>query len=192
MGIRHLKQMNQALLGKWLWRIGYGTDGLWRQVLDRKYSPPRWGWDVQDATAKTSAICKGILSVKRLPMENIKYKIGSGESILFYKDQCTGDRSLGTQFPDLFNCAKDKEAKVKAYMARISNQVVWSPTLRRNLKDNEESQFISLLNLLNGMFILENGEGRKVLEFGLPQKMGPSLFLLSSRLSLTNQERGVR
>ena len=30
LGIRLLKKMNQALLGKWLWRIGDGSQGLWR------------------------------------------------------------------------------------------------------------------------------------------------------------------
>lgn len=30
LGIRPLKKMNQALLGKWLWMIGDGSQGLWR------------------------------------------------------------------------------------------------------------------------------------------------------------------
>eukprot|EP00268_Persea_americana_P005238 TRINITY_DN11759_c0_g1_i1.p1 TRINITY_DN11759_c0_g1~~TRINITY_DN11759_c0_g1_i1.p1 ORF type:complete len:192 (+),score=29.59 TRINITY_DN11759_c0_g1_i1:2619-3194(+) len=93
-------------------------------------------------------------------MENIKYKIGSGEMILFWKDWWVGDRTLGAQFPGPFNCAKDMEAEVKAYMARIGDQVVWSPTLRRNLKDNKESQVILLLN---GMFNPKNGEDERVL-----------------------------
>ena len=76
LGIRPLKKMNQALLGKWLWRMGDGMDGLWREVLDRKYSLPRRGWDIQEAPTKSSAIWKGILSVKSLLKENIKFQIG--------------------------------------------------------------------------------------------------------------------
>ena len=31
--------------------------------------------------------------------------------------------------------------------------MVWDPTFRRNLKDNEEFQFIALLNSLNSLII---------------------------------------
>ena len=40
--------------------------------------------------------------------------------------------------------------------------MVWSLIIRRNLKDHEESQFISLLNLLNGVFIPNMGEDTRV------------------------------
>ena len=113
LGIRRLRQRNQALLGKWLWSIGGGTDGLWRQVLEKKYGLPRNGWDLLDLPNKSSTIWRGILSVKKLLMDNIKYQSGTGERILFWKDQWVGDRTLAVQFPDLFNCAMNKDAKVK-------------------------------------------------------------------------------
>ena len=94
LGIRHLRQMNQSLLGMWLWRIGEGSDGLWRQVLDWKYSVPRNGWELQDAHKKSSAIWRGFLSVKKPFMENIKYQAGSGKMIIFWKDRWVGDRTL--------------------------------------------------------------------------------------------------
>ena len=58
----------------------------------------------------------------------------------------------------MFNCAVDKEAMVKAYMATVGGHVVWCPILRRNLRDHEESQFLSLLNLLKGLHMVERGE----------------------------------
>ena len=75
LGVRPIKKMNQALLGKWLWRIRDGSQGLWRQVLERKYNLLRHGWDAQDSPWNSSAIWKGILSVKRLFMKNIRYQI---------------------------------------------------------------------------------------------------------------------
>ena len=127
-------------------------------MLERKYNLPRHGWDIQDPPWNSSAIWKGILSVKRLFMENIRYQIGSGERILFWKDRWVGERALCAQFLDLFRCAQDKEATVSSYMSTIGGQMVWSTTFRRNLKDNKESQFIDLLNSLNS-FTIQNSRG---------------------------------
>lgn len=96
--------------------------------MERKYRLSRNGWDVQDASNKSSTIRKGIISVKRLFMENIKYHIGLGERIIFWIDRWVGDRSLATQFPDLFKCVVDKEANVNAYTSRVGRHVVWNPT----------------------------------------------------------------
>ena len=81
----------------------------------------------------------------------------SGERVLFRQDRWVGDRTLAAQFSDMFNCAVDKEAKVKANMATAGGQVVWCPFLRRNLKDHEESQFLSLHNILKGLHMVERG-----------------------------------
>ena len=35
-----IRQFNIALLGKWIWRLGYEKQGLWKEVLDSKYG----GW----------------------------------------------------------------------------------------------------------------------------------------------------
>lgn len=45
-GVRPLKSINQALLGKWLWRNGEGGDSLWRQLLVAKYNVLRDGRDI--------------------------------------------------------------------------------------------------------------------------------------------------
>ena len=154
--------------------------------MDSKYRHSRDEWDVQDAPQKSTAMWRGILSVKRLLMVNIKYQVGSGERILFWKDRWVGDSTLGAQFPNLFNCAMDKEAKVKSYMSRAGGQVVWSPTLRRNLKDLEESKFISLLNLLNGMFILDRGEDARVWTASKDGSFSVSSFFWA----ISNKSRG--
>lgn len=37
LGVRHVKEFNLALLGKWCWRSRSDEDGLWLKVLARKY-----------------------------------------------------------------------------------------------------------------------------------------------------------
>ena len=51
--------------------------------MNRKYSLPRSGWEVKEAHNKAYAIWRGILSVKKIFLENIKYKVGSGVNIKY-------------------------------------------------------------------------------------------------------------
>lgn len=81
-----LKSINNALLGKWLWRIGHDSEGLWRQVLLAKYPVERDGWDIHTAVSRQSAFWKGICSVKDDFMRNIRFKVGKGDSISFWRD----------------------------------------------------------------------------------------------------------
>ena len=65
LGIKSSRQMNQALLGKWLWRLGDMAEGLWRHVVMEKYGNQGGGWEVNDINYKHSAIWKRIVSTKR-------------------------------------------------------------------------------------------------------------------------------
>ena len=64
-------------------------------------------------------------------MENIR----SGEKVLFWHDRWLGEWPLARQFPDIFNCDLNKEARVHCYLSSYGEHKVWSPILRRNLKD---------------------------------------------------------
>jgi len=81
----------------------------------------------------------------------------------------------------------DKEALDISYMTRVGGQLVWSPILRRNLKEREVDQLISLLNLLKGVHIRDRGEDARMWS---ASKDG--LFLVSSffsALSIKLRER---
>lgn len=92
-------------------------------------------------------------------MQNIRYQVCLGEMILFWQDTWVGDGHLASEFPDLFNCTLEKEAKVKSYSKQsgIRGQLIWCPLFRRNLREHE-SQFMSLLNLLRDIQIPVDGE----------------------------------
>lgn len=64
LGIRFFKEVNEALLAKWLSRLGDGSISLWKQVLFSKYNISRDGWIVREAAPCHSGSWKGILSVK--------------------------------------------------------------------------------------------------------------------------------
>ena len=40
LGIIDLRNFNLALLGKWIWRLGTDSGGLWKEIIDSKYG----GW----------------------------------------------------------------------------------------------------------------------------------------------------
>lgn len=94
---------------------------------------------------RCSGIWKGIISVKEVTLDEVRYRVGSGERILFWLDRWLGDRPL------VFNCARDKEAKLQDYLERRGGQVVWGPTLRRNLTETEERQLVDLLRFLQNV-----------------------------------------
>lgn len=75
---------------------------------------------------------------------NIPFSVGSGDKIPFWLDTWVGDGPLAYQFPDLFNCAKDQQAKVATYSDRNGTQVQWAPIFRRKLSVEEEMQLFSL------------------------------------------------
>lgn len=62
LGFKAFKSMNQALLDKWLWRIGERGDSLWKQVLVAKYKVLRDGWEIQNPNYQSSNLWKGIVS----------------------------------------------------------------------------------------------------------------------------------
>ena len=125
-----------------------------------KYSNQRDGWEAKDNTSKFSPMWKGIISIKEKFAQNIKYQVRSGEKILFWKDIWIGEWPLEKKFPDLFKCALEKEAKVKCYSEKGNNgEVIWCPIFKRNLRDIEERQFLSLINLRREMNIPEEGGG---------------------------------
>lgn len=153
LGIRPMRLMNNALLGKWLWRIENDTDSLWNRIITAKYGVKRDGCDIYGPPNQCSCLWKGITSIKTTFSDSIKYRVGSGNKILFRLDTLVGERSLADQFPDLYRCARDPQAKVGDYMERSSNQVFWGPIFRRNLIEFEERNFFSLLEILNQTLI---------------------------------------
>ena len=48
LGLRHLEGLNQALLGKWLWRFSFERECLWRKVIFGKFGEVEGGWTTRE------------------------------------------------------------------------------------------------------------------------------------------------
>lgn len=92
----------------------------------------------------------------------IKFSVGSGDKILFWLDTKVGERPLAVEFPSLFLCASDQQAKVSNYMSRYGDQTQWGPILRRNLTEEGENELRSFLLILSQVFIPKVGENSRV------------------------------
>eukprot|EP00268_Persea_americana_P068371 TRINITY_DN9519_c0_g1_i11.p1 TRINITY_DN9519_c0_g1~~TRINITY_DN9519_c0_g1_i11.p1 ORF type:complete len:140 (+),score=16.18 TRINITY_DN9519_c0_g1_i11:470-889(+) len=78
LGLRPLRNMNQALLGRWLGRLGEESDGLWRSILIAKYRVRRNGWDTSPPSQGCSTLWKGICSAKVDFDQSIRFDVGNG------------------------------------------------------------------------------------------------------------------
>lgn len=56
LGSHSIEKANKDLLGKWLWRVGEPSQGLWRQLLLRKYNLDNVGWRMAGSDNKASGI----------------------------------------------------------------------------------------------------------------------------------------
>lgn len=78
-----MKETNLALLGRWSWRIGDGSEALWKQLIVSNFGIPRDGWEVRDQMPRYSTIWKGNLASKEMFFKNIRYRVGEGDSLFF-------------------------------------------------------------------------------------------------------------
>ena len=59
----------------------------------------------------------------------IRYHAGFGEDIFFWQEVWVGYTSLAVLFPDLYRCARNPQAKVKDYMDRDADRILWVQSL---------------------------------------------------------------
>ncbi|XP_019418431.1 PREDICTED: uncharacterized protein LOC109329217 [Lupinus angustifolius] len=114
LGIKDLSQFNDALLGKWKWRILVDSDALWVKVIDSKYGTN----GVFNSSPSASRWWRDLVKIGTNDdgpdwMEaNLWKEIGDGFHTCFWKDIWFGNQTLKDIFPRLFLLALDKDALV--------------------------------------------------------------------------------
>lgn len=83
LGLRSLKETNQALVLKTIWKVAVGTDAQWVHVLKAKYYPRGAFWSIQ-RRGRCSKLWKQIMVLRPVMAVNIAWKIGNGETIPLY------------------------------------------------------------------------------------------------------------
>ena len=143
LGILDLRVFNTTLLGKWIWRLGSDKGGMWKEILDSKYG----GWrSLREGVniGRTSLWWKDLMEVwwsegwGRNFEDAFKWKIGNGDSVLFWEDCWAGNGVVKRVYPRLFSLSSYKDAKVVELGKWINGSWEWQLTWRRSLFEWEK------------------------------------------------------
>ncbi|VVA23746.1 PREDICTED: ribonuclease H At1g65750, partial [Prunus dulcis] len=87
LGVKKAAWMNQALLAKSGWRLLQNDQGLWAKVLRAKYLKNCDMLSVNEHQFRSCSSCwRGVLFGAKLLPSGVKWRVGSGDSILFWTD----------------------------------------------------------------------------------------------------------
>lgn len=95
-------------------------------------------------------------------IKSIAYEVGKGDMIAFWEDVWCGDRLLKFMFPDIYQLAENRLARVVDCMEPSFDKVFWCPTLRRDVFDWELPFSFSLLERLSNVAISVDHLDQKV------------------------------
>jgi len=126
LGMVAIRRFDTALLGKWIWWLGYEKKGLSKEVLDSKYG----GW--RDLRVQRNCISKSlwwrdlkeVLSLegrKDKFEDNFKWEVGNGREIRLWKDKWAGNTTIKDNFPRLFSICSNKESSLWQAWERTKN-----------------------------------------------------------------------
>ncbi|XP_020271874.1 uncharacterized protein LOC109847041 [Asparagus officinalis] len=130
LGVKDINLFNDSLLSKWLWkyldknsstglfiRKLYGIEGSLLQ--SRKYN------------ASNSHFWNAVLSFKDAFLHNVKWSIGSGDNVRFWKDKWIGYNTLASIFPESYRLALSSNVSVKSQGNFYDNKWQWHLLMRR-------------------------------------------------------------
>ncbi|PON37474.1 hypothetical protein PanWU01x14_320050 [Parasponia andersonii] len=98
LGIGKIRDINEALLMKWLRRFPNETSSLWHKVIKSKYGLSSNQWDAGVVGRVTF----------RSPWKAISALYGRGSGIRFWKDVWVGDSTLEEDFRSLYGLSSLK------------------------------------------------------------------------------------
>ncbi len=117
LGIKNHAVLNQALLGKWLWRFVVKHDTLWKQVVVTKYGYETGSWCPGIVNGPYGmSLWKHIRQGWERFSPHLKFGLGCGSYIHFWLDIWCGEDTLSRAFPLLFRIAQCKDAMVVDYL----------------------------------------------------------------------------
>ena len=104
---------------------------------------------ILEAASHGTSLWKEIRKEWLVFSQNAVFALGDGRRINFWSDVWCGVEALCNRFPNLFNIATNKEAKVADIWESREGNGCWSPTFLRSLNDWELEKMTSFLQILH-------------------------------------------
>lgn len=123
LGVRSIKTMNKALMAKWLWNFAKEKNSLWRHLIATKYGVQLLGWCSKLSDKPYGAgVCKGVLKEFSWFKDMVSFKVGRGNTVMFWKDNWCGGVKLAEAHLMLFTLAQRKDGLVLDHLVTKSHQ----------------------------------------------------------------------
>ena len=160
-GLKSFSKLNKALLSKWSWRFANDKNALWRQAICCKFGESTGGWHTRDLRGSYgTSLWKEIRKEWLVFSQNAVFALGDGRRINFWSDVWCGVEALCNHFPNLFNIASNKEAKVADIWDSREGDGCWCPTFLRSLNDWELEEMTRFLQILHDHKFRPMGEDK--------------------------------
>ncbi|KAJ4839691.1 hypothetical protein Tsubulata_006579 [Turnera subulata] len=174
MGIMDLSVMNQCLLFKWIWKFCSPVDGVWKDLIARKYGVRSCSPFPEFPLQKCSLMWRDItLSGSPMSQSGIdllqgsEIRWGSGSSVCFWSDNWSGRGSLKVLFPRIFSLSLCKAESVQYCLSQESQLPRWLHSWRRLLRDWELSEVEEIKNYVDGISLRPASEDCRVWRGGV-------------------------
>lgn len=169
-----------GLLGKWLWRFSSEQGSVWQSIIRSKYGSTSNRWECsQHISSSTSMLYRSIIRLSPVFLPFIRFVVGNGKSLKFWKDHWWGDQCLSSSFPRLFHLSNKKEATISEIFSPSFSGHTWNLTFSRDLYEWEVDLLAPLVSNLEEAFISQIEKDKRIWILG-PQ--GSFHVNLSSKL----------
>ncbi|KAK1289771.1 hypothetical protein QJS10_CPB18g00723 [Acorus calamus] len=140
LGVLDLREMNNALLSKWLWRWINEPESQWAQVICDRYgghgaNARRW----PSLGVRASSLCKGIFSNCEEFAQTVHWAIGNGMTTQFWTDVWCGEGPFCTLYPLVYVLTRAPQETVRNAWTVEGSGGSWLVPLRRNIFSPEEA-----------------------------------------------------
>ncbi|GKA84831.1 RNA-directed DNA polymerase, eukaryota, reverse transcriptase zinc-binding domain protein [Tanacetum coccineum] len=117
LGVGSLKAFNNSLLLKWRWRLLNKPSALWVEVLKSIHGNEAGielkGCQTNGLWARIVGTIYHLHSSGYVPLNSLRYQVGDGSMIRFWKDTWLGDAPLCSRFNRLFRLEKNQNCLVR-------------------------------------------------------------------------------